>query len=1262
MNVKDVLGGIRRSLKRLRRGMGRRRWERPVYLALTEMSEALLDPGNSIEDIANIVLDCARGLTGSEHGYVGSIDPETKDLVAHTFTRMMGRQCQVSGEDARITFPPGPDGRYPTLWGHALNTRQEFYTNSPHTHEMSTGIPAGHISLKNFLTVPAVVGGELVGQVAVANCEGGYSDHDLDAVRRLTELYALAIQRKRAEEEIAKLAKFPSENPNPVLRIAGDGSVLYSNKAAMVLLKAWGCEPDGRLSEHWLEPVLDALCSGQSRRLEVGCDGRVFALTYAPVEGSNYVNVYALEVTERREMEEYQALTRELLGQLNQPGDAVDMLETVTREIRDFLGIDAAGIRLREGDDFPYFVNQGFPGDFVKAENSLCTRGPDGEIVRDEDGKPYLECMCGNILCGRTDPSKPFFTDGGSFWTNSTTKLLAETTDEDRGVHTRNRCNKAGYESLALIPIRADDEVFGLLQLNDKRSGRFTPVRIRYLEQIASSIGMALKRHRAEEALRATRERLQFVLSSTPVIIYARKASGDHAVTFISENVRALLGYDPEEFIDNESFWADHIHVDDRPDDPDWAAHLPERGSVSYEYRFLRKDGKYRWMHNELELVRDGEGNPLEIVGYLTDVTEQKLAEEALRESELRYRALFKSAPLGIHLGKLDGTILAWNDAMCEMFGYKRTELPRVNTAEFYQNGEDRKELIRLLRQNGFVKDFEITLKRKDGQFFDAACNATLLVLGGEDAILTIIEDISERKDAEEEVAKLAKFPSEDPNPVVRISREGTILYGNVASRPLLDTWECEVGGALLGRWCELAMRALETGDDQLTELECGERAFALTYAPVAESHYVNVYAMDITDRKRAEEKIRELNEDLEWRVAERTVNLAEANKALKQRAQQLQALALEFTQTEQRERRRLAQMLHDHLQQLLVGARMRLELLRKRAKSDQMRSAIQEAETLVDESVEASRLLTVELSPPVLHDAGLTVALEWLGRWMQEKHDLSVDVAVDDEAEPAAENIRILLFQCVRELLFNVVKHANVKCAQVRMAYSGDDEVEIVVSDDGIGFDPTGIHQQKGSLTAFGLFSIHERLDLLGGRVAIDSARDRGTRVKLIAPRHVAVSAEGGSTVRPGQPIAYMQRPIRKGRGSAGETDHRIRVLLADDQRVMREGLTALLAQESDIEVVGEAADGEMALELAHITEPDVIIMDVSMPAMDGIEATRRILAELPSVRVIALSMHEEEDMAAKMLQAGAVGYLTKGGPSEALVATIRNASSAIR
>jgi hypothetical protein len=110
-------------------------------------------------------------------------------------------------------------------------------------------------------------------------------------------------------------------------------------------------------------------------------------------------------------------------------------------------GCAAVGVRLRDGDDFPYYETRGFPDEFVQAENRLCAIDQAGELLRDGAGHPILDCMCGNVLCGRFDPSRPFFTARGSFWSSCTTELLASTTDADRRAKTRNRCNGEGYES-----------------------------------------------------------------------------------------------------------------------------------------------------------------------------------------------------------------------------------------------------------------------------------------------------------------------------------------------------------------------------------------------------------------------------------------------------------------------------------------------------------------------------------------------------------------------------------------------------------------------------------------------------------------------------------------------------------------------------------------------------------------------------------------------------------------------------------------------
>lgn len=124
----------------------------------------------------------------------------------------------------------------------------------------------------------------------------------------------------------------------------------------------------------------------------------------------------------------------------------------------------------------------------------------------------------------------------------------------------------------------------------------------------------------------------------------------------------------------------------------------------------------------------------------------------------------------------------------------------------------------------------------------------------------------------------------------------------------------------------------------------------------------------------------------------------------------------------------------------------------------------------------------------------------------------------------------------------------------------------------------------------------------------------------------------------------------------------HSIKVLVADDHKILRDGLAGLLREEEDIELVGEACDGQMAVELNRSLHPDVIIMDITMPRLDGLEATRQIVRETPAVRVIGLSMHEKEDMAASMRRAGAVEYLTKGCPAEDLIAAIRTAVASER
>ncbi|MFH1145108.1 MAG: PAS domain-containing protein [Candidatus Eisenbacteria bacterium] len=381
-----------------------------------------------------------------------------------------------------------------------------------------------------------------------------------------------------------------------------------------------------------------------------------------------------------------------------------------------------------------------------------------------------------------------------------------------------------------------------------------------------------------------------------------------------------------------------------------------------------------------------------------------------------------------------------------------------------------------------------------------------------------------------------------------------------------------------------------------------------------------------------------------------------QAEEALRSRAVQLRALAGQLTLAEQRERRRMAKLLHDHLQQLLVAAKFRAAVL-GRSENEEVRDGATEIAALLTESIRASRSLTAELSPPILHEGGLSAGLEWLARWMADKHGLAVDLRLEPDLPELPEEVRVLLFESVRELLFNAVKHARVHAVSVSLRRLAGDALRLSVSDDGCGFDPQQIGPPGEKGTGFGLFSIRERLDLIGGSMEIDSTPGGGSRFMLTTP--LAAAVEDGrmglgvpeaATAAPGTATPQRAPTASPARSS------KIRVLLADDHAVMREGLARLLSEEDDIEVVGEATDGRMAVEQARLLLPDVILMDMSMPRLNGIDATRAIRTEAPGARVIGLSMFEETERAQAMLDAGAVAYLTKSGPAAELVAAIRS------
>lgn len=395
-------------------------------------------------------------------------------------------------------------------------------------------------------------------------------------------------------------------------------------------------------------------------------------------------------------------------------------------------------------------------------------------------------------------------------------------------------------------------------------------------------------------------------------------------------------------------------------------------------------------------------------------------------------------------------------------------------------------------------------------------------------------------------------------------------------------------------------------------------------------------YIFDDTDRKRAEDALRELNATLETKVVQRTGEL-------EHRARQLQKLTLELSQAEDQERRRLAEILHDDLQQILAAAKFHLSLLSSRLKREPPQHAIAtQIDHMLKDAIEKSRSLSHELSPAVLHHGDLTETLAWLAHQVQAKHGLVVHVDAFGQVASESDALRTFLYRAAQELLFNVVKHARVNEARIRVRRLGR-YIGLSVSDRGRGLDPGQLSETAG----FGLLSIRERVELLGGRMTIRSVIGQGSTFSIVVP-----DDERRVTERQEPQAAKNLASIPLTTNDQGKS--LLRVLLADDHEIVREGLISLLNDEETVRVVGEAANGREAVDLAGRLKPDVVIMDVSMPLINGDEATRQIKQHLPGTRVIALSMFDEPETMERMLAAGAEAYVLKTAPSEELLAAI--------
>ena len=359
-----------------------------------------------------------------------------------------------------------------------------------------------------------------------------------------------------------------------------------------------------------------------------------------------------VEISERKRAEELlrvaeeaRKATVEVLQICNRAESALALARELARFFQQLTGCDAVGLRLREGEDCPYYESRGFSHNFLLAESTLCAADPLGEMVRDGAGRVQFACLCGLVLDGRAAMVPGFCTPEGSVWTNSTAELASKL-GSGMGPRLRYRCLEEGYQSVALIPLRSQGEIFGLLQLNCFASGLFDLNRIAFLEGLASYAAIALAKRKTDEALRRSELALSEAQKIGRIGSYLYDLPRDRWSS--SHTLDELYGI-TKEYDRSMAGWGGLVHPSQRHE---LLGHLrdciAQRRRFDREFRIVRpRDGAERWLHGVGEVEYGGDGSPMRMVGTVQDITERRSAEdEILRharrlievEEELRKR------------------------------------------------------------------------------------------------------------------------------------------------------------------------------------------------------------------------------------------------------------------------------------------------------------------------------------------------------------------------------------------------------------------------------------------------------------------------------------------------------------------------------------------------------------------------------------------------------------------------------------------------
>jgi PAS domain S-box-containing protein len=558
--------------------------------------------------------------------------------------------------------------------------------------------------------------------------------------------------------------------------------------------------------------------------------------------------------------------------------------------------------------------------------------------------------------------------------------------------------------------------------------------------------------------------------------------NADLCVIYVNPRMAEMIGYTPEEILGRTPY--DFLHEADHAEARRLLARRRLGIKEQFDFRFRRKDGSDLWSIISSNPVLDDWGHFRATLGMFTDITPRKQAEEALRQSEERFRAVLTSISDAVFLTDRDGAFTFVGPSVRVLFGYSEQETQALGNIRALL-GADLFDPERL-EAEGEIPNIERTIIDRDGKKRVLLVTVKRVAVKDGDLLYTC-RDITDRKKAEEALheSDARQRLLLEQMPAILYSTDTELLFtsGVGAGLRALNLRPNELSGTSITAYLGTsdpnfpplaAQREALAGKSTSFELEWQTRAFQVHIEPLRNAQGTITgtlgLALDVTERKQAEQTLQEY-------------------------ADRLQTLSHRLLEVQEQERRHLARELHDEIGQLITGLKLTLEA-GAGGGAEGLRQAVEGAQRMIRELTGRLRDLSLRLRPPMLDDLGLLPTL----LWHLNRYTLQTGVRVHLEhaglERRFASEVETAAYRIVQEALTNVARHAGVEEAEVRV-WSSRDALFVKVEDNGKGFDAEAARAGGSS----GLSGMLERAGLLGGRLEVESTPGRGTCLSAELP-----------------------------------------------------------------------------------------------------------------------------------------------------------------